>query len=178
MFHTKRLQIIPARLQALIAEFHGRQAVERELGVSVPDSWPPELLDEKAIQSVFDRLKDRPTEADWWFHYFVNVEHNTVIGAGGYKGPPDAGGVVEIGYSILPEYRNLGYASEAVHALVEHAFDVALVKKVVAETWPEFKVSVGVLQKCGFDREDEASEEGAVRFSIRRSSRKILPPAC
>jgi RimJ/RimL family protein N-acetyltransferase len=178
MFQTRRLQIIPARLEALIAEFHGRQAVERILGVAIPDSWPPELLAEDAVQLAFEKIKDHPTEADWWLHYFVDMEYETVIGAGGYKGPPDQEGEVEIRYSILPEYRRQGYASEAVHALVEHAFDVALVKKVVAETWPDLKASVGVLERCGFVPEEPGSEEGAIRYAITRASRPILPPAC
>ncbi len=177
MFQTRRLDIIPARIEALVAEFHGRNAVARVLGVAVPESWPPELLGEAAIQSAFERLKSHPLEADWWIHYFVDRRHQTVIGAGGYSGPPNAEGAVDIRYSILPEYRKRGYASEAVHALVEHAFDVALVKKVVAETWPEFKASVGVLEKCGFVPEDEVNEEGAVRYAISRSDRPILPPA-
>lgn len=177
MFETRRLHILPARLESLIAEFYGQKAVARVLGLRVPASWPPELLDEKTIQTVLERLKSHPEEADWWLHHFVIAQKQTLVGVGGYKGPPDEEGAVEILYSILPEFRRQGYASEAVHALVEHAFDVALVKRVTAHTWPDFKASVGVLERCGFLRDDEGSEGDFVRYVINRGQRPILPPA-
>ena len=54
-----------------------------------------------------------------------------LVAAGGYFGPP-AGGSVEIGYSVIPEARERGYATELVEALV-HVWDEA--RAAAREFW-------------------------------------------
>lgn len=51
------------------------------------------------------------TAADPWMHGFalVHLADNAVIGSGGYKGPPNADGVVEIAYGVVPGYQGRGY---------------------------------------------------------------------
>ena len=49
----------------------------------------------------------------------------TLVGAGGYFGPPDADGTVEIGYSVLPEWQRHGYATQMTEALVNNVFSRA-----------------------------------------------------
>lgn len=44
-----------------------------------------------------------------------------VVGGIGFHGPPDAQGVVTVGYGLVPGARGKGYASEALRALVEVA---------------------------------------------------------
>jgi len=74
-----------------------------------------------------------------------------VVGMCGYKGPPDAEGVVETGYGFAPAYQNRGFATEAAGALVNHAFECDEVTAVIAHTLPEPNASSRVLTKCGFD---------------------------
>jgi [ribosomal protein S5]-alanine N-acetyltransferase len=50
------------------------------------------------------------------------VDRN-LIGETEFHGPPDRAGTVEVGYSIVPDYRGRGFASEATRTLIEHAFD-------------------------------------------------------
>ena len=45
-----------------------------------------------------------------------------LVGNGGFKGPPSASGVVEIGYSILPAFQRRGFATEAARCLMAAAF--------------------------------------------------------
>jgi RimJ/RimL family protein N-acetyltransferase len=95
--------------------------------------------------------------------------NDTLIGAGGYKGPP-ADGCVEIGYSIVPEYQRQGFASEAAGGLVAHAFSHQGVERVRGETLPDLVGSVGVLRKCGFTLVGDGSEPGVVRFELTRAA--------
>ncbi|MFE0704830.1 GNAT family N-acetyltransferase [Streptomyces sp. NPDC058872] len=48
-------------------------------------------------------------------------ESGVVVGGIGFHGPPDALGVVTVGYGLLPDARGKGYASEALRALLEVA---------------------------------------------------------
>ena len=97
-------------------------------------------------------------------------ETPVAIGAGGYEGPPTSEGTVGIGYSILPEYRRHGFASEAVDGLLEHAYAHGDVTKVIAATLPELEASIGVLRKFGFELVGDGSEPGVVRFAHSRKS--------
>ncbi len=75
---------------------------------------------------------------------------NVIIGFGGYKGPPDADGMVEIAYGVVPAYEGRGYATEAAQALVTYAFGSGRVRAVRAHMLPEANASTNVLRKCGF----------------------------
>ena len=52
-------------------------------------------------------------------------------------------------YSISPEHQRLGYASEAVRALVDYAFQHLQLKRVIATTTYDNVASVGVMRKLG-----------------------------
>lgn len=45
----------------------------------------------------------------------------TTIGGIGFHGPPDADGVVTIGYGLVPAARGRGYAAESLRALIARA---------------------------------------------------------
>jgi [ribosomal protein S5]-alanine N-acetyltransferase len=61
----------------------------------VPAGWPefPEAIGFSAA-----KLKERPDEADWWMHFFLDPD-GPLVGSGGFVGPPEHG-VAEIGYEI------------------------------------------------------------------------------
>ena len=62
----------------------------------------------------------------WYGCYAINIDaiskERSLVGSGGYFGPPGREGVVEIGYSVLPEWQRRGYATEIVNSLVSHDF--------------------------------------------------------
>jgi RimJ/RimL family protein N-acetyltransferase len=89
---------------------------------------------------------------DPWVLGFAVTERQSgqVIGAAGFKGPPDAEGMVEIAYAIVHGCQGRGYATEAASALVTFAFDDHRVTLVRAHTLPEPNASTRVLTKCGF----------------------------
>ena len=94
---------------------------------------------------------------------------HVVVGAGGYKGKPDAAGSVEVGYSVLPEYRRQGLATEAVAGLVANAFNDARVSRIIAETLPGLDASIGVLRKNHFRDIGAGSEPGVIRYELTRA---------
>ena len=92
------------------------------------------------------------TTADPWVLGFsvVHADTGAVIGACGFKGPPDAEGMVEIAYGFAPAHQNKGYATEAATALVRFARADAQVRIIRAHTIEDANASARVLVKCGF----------------------------
>jgi [ribosomal protein S5]-alanine N-acetyltransferase len=100
---------------------------------------------------------ERSCAVDPWVHGFVLVDRvsGAVVGKCGFKGPPEADGVVEVAYGVVPEHQGKGYATEATKALVSYAFSSGEVRVVRAHTLPEANASGQVLGKCGFRRVGE-----------------------
>ncbi|HEX7071744.1 MAG TPA: GNAT family N-acetyltransferase [Rhodothermales bacterium] len=170
MISTPRLHLIPATPAHLRAELEGRAAFEAAIGFAVPENWPPDLYDREATQYILGLLEQLPEPSPWWLYYVVlRVEEgDVVVGTVGYKGDPDAEGIVEIGYGTLSQYRRRGIASEAARALVDRAFRDPAVKYVAAETFPDLIPSLGVMAKCGFRYMGPAAEQGVIRYGISR----------
>jgi len=80
----------------------------------------------------------------------VHRESRCVIGSAGFKGAPDAEGIVEVAYGIVPSFEGRGYATQAASGLVTYAFESGLVQIVRAHTLPTPNASTKVLTKCGF----------------------------
>ncbi len=169
---TPRMHLIPATLDLLNAELHSAARLSAFIGAYVPANWPPPLYDEPAIRWTIAHLSRPDAETKWYTHYFVLQSQSSapdvVIGSGGYKGPPTPNGMVEIGYSILPEYQRRGLASEAVIGLIRNAF-MKQAKIVAAHTLTGDLASGGVLTKSGFRLVGDGAQEGTVRYELTRT---------
>ncbi len=83
----------------------------------------------------------------------VLKENRKLIGTIGIHNWNKRVGRAEIGYELHPEYWRKGLAKEAVHAVLDHAFNELEIKRIGALVFPENKVSAGMLEKIGFLRE-------------------------
>jgi RimJ/RimL family protein N-acetyltransferase len=169
---TERLVLVPATPELTQSALTGSSALAAALCAAVPATWPPEYLDAPALEYTLERLAEGPANAGWWLHFIVLKDGGgggTLIGSGGYKGPPSADGTVEVGYGIVSDHRRLGYAVEATRGLLANAFANPAVKRTIAETLPELAPSIGVLTKCGFRLIGEGSEPGVIRFELTRA---------
>src|SRR5262245_27035409 len=74
--------------------------------------WSPEVSPQWLAQL-------RAGGADSWTLGFgvLLLETDAIIGSAGFKGPPDADGMVEIAYGIDPEFQGRGLATEAASEL-------------------------------------------------------------
>jgi RimJ/RimL family protein N-acetyltransferase len=167
---TTHLELIPATPALLEAELAGRAALAAALGREVPASYPPDLYDDSAVRFTLYRLQSHPDEAGWWSYYLARRDGGPVIGVAGYKGLPSGYGVVEIGYSVLVEFRRQGYATEAAGGLVGHAFATPGVTAVIAHTMPELTASIRVMAKCGFVFDGHADEPNVIRYRLERAA--------
>jgi len=167
-----RLELVAASAELLRAEIGDRERFARLLEACIPRIWPHDSDYTEVMSSMAQRLEDDPQETGWWSWYFVlrnkATGQRTLIGNGGFKGPPDTDGVVEIGYSLLPPYRSKGYTTEAVERLVEWAFEHPQVTRVIAEAQAGNTPSIRVLEKAGFDQVGPGSQRSYLRFELKR----------
>jgi ribosomal-protein-alanine N-acetyltransferase len=141
------------------------------LNASVSNNWPSGEYDRDAMEFFLSCFESGGEKAlGWYGWYAINTDsisgERSLVGAGGYFGPPDSNGVVEIGYSVLPEWQRRGYATEIVNALVSHASTFEKTNSIIAHTSPENEVSKRVLISSGF--RETGVNEGNLRFEHTR----------
>jgi RimJ/RimL family protein N-acetyltransferase len=169
---TPRLELVASTLQSAEVEMNDPAELEILLDAHLAAPWPPPLNDEHSMSFNLKSLKENPDAHGFAMWYFINTENGArrIIGNGGCKGKPQDG-VVEIGYSLFPEFQGRGYATEAVGGLLSWIFDQhPNVTTVIGETLPELIGSIRVLEKNGFALVGDGSEPGVIRFTLPRST--------
>ena len=152
---TDRLQLV-ALTAELVDTLDNRETAAGMLGAVIPDGWPdPELA---GLLKIYGPLvAEEPGRLGYGPWAVVARDEASVVGSAGFMGkPPEDGRPIELGYGVLPEHRNRGYATEATRALVEWALSQPLVERVIAKCDPENAPSVRVLEKIGLTRCGEA----------------------
>jgi RimJ/RimL family protein N-acetyltransferase len=119
------------------------------LGVTVAEGWEgfPEAL--PILRAEYE--KD-PGAHRWGSLFFIESTVNTLVGFGGFKGPPSRDAAVELGYAIAPAFRGRGLATDAVAQMVRRAFADPLVLAVDAHTLGKTSASTRILEKSGFEK--------------------------
>ena len=169
---TNHLRLQECAPQHLVAMIDTPEQFEDIVGLPIANGLR-ELYTSGEVSSAWLDTLRKSTHADPWQHGFfmVDRERGCVVGAAGFKGPPDAEGMVEIAYGVAPEYQGRGYATEAAQALVDFALADDAVKIVRAHTLPEANASTRVLTKNGFRHLGEVTdpEDGRVwRWELSR----------
>jgi len=161
---TTRLELRPLPAAAAGALPEDRESAARLLGVTLSVEWPHgdlvELLPPQAAASLDDEA----------FGVWVIIEREsaTVVGDIGFTGPPGADRTVEIGYSVVPDRRGRGYATEAARALVDWALSQPQVGVLVAGCDQENAPSIRILERIGFIRTGDTNGQLRWRLDITR----------
>jgi ribosomal-protein-alanine N-acetyltransferase len=169
---TPRLRLVAGSLEHIDAELQDPASLEAILGVAIPASWPPGEYDRDALDFFRGRLvAGGPSQVGWYVWYALTSDAeghcDSLVAAGGYFGPPSQGSV-EIGFSVIPEARSRGYATEVAQALIARAFEQPGVQVVNARTADSNLPSARVLLKCGFHCVGPGTEPGTAEYQIAR----------
>jgi [ribosomal protein S5]-alanine N-acetyltransferase len=167
---TPRLLLISVTEAMLHADRNG-QGLGELLNAVVPDTWPPQYWDQRAIDYLLERVHRHPHYRGWCRYVTLKQPAGApplLIGGCGCTEPPETLDDVEIGYSILNEFRRHGYVTEAINALVPWIFTYSHVQSVCAQTYPHLAASIGVLRKCGFVMDGTGKDPGTVLFRLKR----------
>jgi len=84
-----------------------------------------------------------------WPYVIVPRDAGAPIGAIGLHARGDAGEGL-VGFWIGQAYWNLGYASEALAAVLRHGFETAGFEQIAASVFPENAASLRVMARAGF----------------------------
>lgn len=170
VIETPRLLLISVTPEIVRADEERRNLGEM-LNAIVPTTWPPQYWDKAAMHYLAQRLNRHPEQRGWCRYVAMKQEATALpvlIGGCGCTEPPGTLDEVEIGYSILKEFRRHGYVTEALNALIPWIFTHSSVHAVCAQAYPHLAATIGVLRKCGFVLDGTGRDPGTVIFRRRR----------
>jgi len=140
VLETKRLVLRAPRLvdaKAVAALANDRRIAENTARIPHPYRLPD-------AEGWIAGTNAQPGEAT----FLIALADGTVIGGCGFD--PHDGTVPEIGYWLGARYWGKGYATEAVRALIDHAFTSLDHKALQSSVRVTNPASRRVLEKCGF----------------------------
>lgn len=106
-----------------------------------------------------DQVRRSPADAPWLVRAAVLEPDRVVVGHAGFHGPPDSSGMVEIGYTIVPEHRGKGYSHLVLSALLHQAAASKEVTTVRATISPDNLPSLKVVTAAQFRHVGEQWDE-------------------
>ena len=161
---TRRLKLLPFSLEIKQATMKERTRLPELLGVSVPNSWPgPDMT--QALPYLIEMMQRDPT-SDTWDGIIIHKADQVAIGCMGFHGKPNRLGMVEIGYNVIPPYREHGYATEMAQQLIQWAFQTPGIYIITAQCLKENVGSIRVLEKAGMHR--LASKGPMLRWELQK----------
>jgi [ribosomal protein S5]-alanine N-acetyltransferase len=173
---ARRLELLSMSPEFLVDLLANRQeAAARLLGAAIPDDWP-DGHDRRFLGLRLEQMRREPASREWLVRAIVLREGRTMIGHVGFHGPPGTngprvGGAVEIGYSIFPDHRGHGYATEAATALLDWARSERGIGEFVASVSPLNDASLAIVRKLGFVQTgDQWDEEDGLELVFRLGS--------
>jgi ribosomal-protein-alanine N-acetyltransferase len=159
---TGRLELRPLAAAAAAALLDDRPTAARLIGASIPPTWPQDdLLDVLPMQAA-----GSPGDERFGIWLIIERATNAIVGDIGFLGPP-AHGLVELGFSVIPDQRRRGFATDATRALVAWAVREPGVLGLIARSDIDNVASMRVLEAAGFTRRGEA--DGHVLWRLDRT---------
>ncbi|MEA3019543.1 MAG: [ribosomal protein S5]-alanine N-acetyltransferase [Actinomycetota bacterium] len=114
--------------------------------------------DEHVLLLRLAQLAKDPDEEPWLMRVAVLKGTRQVVGRVGFHQPPDAEGVVEVGYSVTARFRRQGFAVEMAEGLIAWAASRGC-SACLASVRPDNAPSLATIEKLGFVKVGEQMDE-------------------
>ncbi|WP_088042921.1 GNAT family N-acetyltransferase [Bacillus sp. EAC] len=155
---TKNLILLTFTANAMIDVLNGKSSfLHDKTSYGLGKGWPI-----NAYKNLFpykiSRFQSHPEEEEYE-GIIIHKKDQLVIGDMGFKGGPDKHGIMEIGYSILPQYQGNGYATEMGKAFCKWGMNKENVHKIIATCSIYNHASIRVLEKIGMKKLYEELEK-------------------
>lgn len=161
-------RFVAADARLLDAELRGPDELAFVLGAPVPRDWPPATRERGAVRRLRDHLRAHPDEVGWWTAYLVSHD-GIVVGTAGLTGRP-VDGEVAVVYALVRSATGMGYATDAVTAIVAAARARGDLVRVSAVTAADADDAQGVLRRAGFVADGDGPRPGTRRFVVELGS--------
>jgi ribosomal-protein-alanine N-acetyltransferase len=156
----------------LLGAFVDRNAtLARELvDYSVPADFPGTAADVLELRRI--QLAADPARLMWSVRAMVRRHDRVMIGFVNFHGPPGvndiaAADAAELGWTVFPEHRRQGYATETARRLMDWAREEHGVRRFISSTTPDNVPSLRVHDKLGFRRTGQVVD-GEIIFELAR----------
>ena len=155
IIYSPRLELIALSPDFLKASMNGDlETASRLIGLDVPTEW----LEAKWLMEMrLIKMRENSVLEPWLLRAIGLRETKIMIGFIGFHTLPGteylnsyAPGSVEFGYTIFPDHRGKGYASEAAEALMDWATREHGVTRFVVSISPMNEPSLRIAKKFGF----------------------------
>ncbi|MDE3112042.1 MAG: GNAT family N-acetyltransferase [Chloroflexota bacterium] len=163
------MPLMPAvLLDAFVAR--DRAAIARIADYAVPDSFPADE-DLPFLRFRREQLARDPARYPWSVRAIVRKADRRMVGFVNFHGAPGVNDVaapdaLELGWSVFPEERRRGYATETARALMEWAARSYGITHFISATTRENDASLRVHAKLGFAATGEVID-GEIVFELR-----------
>lgn len=152
-------------------------AYRSDPSVHIHQGW--DRTDPDGIRVEIREMATRaPGEPGGWVQFSVHRrEDGRLVGDVGISRADGEPGVLKVGYTVAPAFQGLGYATEAIAALVDYAFEVLGADTVRAYASTENVASIRVAEKVGMHLEERFEHRYGdevwygVRYELRREDR-------
>ena len=167
---TERLLLRRSRPEdaATISAYRSDPNVNRQQG------WDRTDL-EGVLADIVEMSGRSPGEPGGWVQFTVEERGGgRIVGDVGLSVADGEPGVIKVGYTIDPAFQGLGYATEAIRALVEYAFETLGAELVRAHASSENAPSIRVAEKVGMRLVErfEHREGDEVWYGVRYERRR------
>ncbi len=141
-----RLDLVLVTVEQLLA----RDASDGPVPLGYDD--PTDVLhpDRSPLHHRVPQVLADPSVNPWLVRLAVLRETGEIVGLVNFHATPDADGMVEIGYGVIPEHRRRGYATEMAQTMWAYAASHPAVRTLRATFTPDNAGSRAIIEAAGF----------------------------
>ena len=171
-----RLDLVLVTVEQLLSRADGNSAPPAPLAYDDPD----DVLhpDRSALRFRVAQVREDPSVNPWLIRLAVLRETGVIVGNGGFHDRPDARGMVEVGYTVLPRHRRQGYGRELAETLWRYATGHPGVRVLRASVRPDNAASLAIIRGAGFEHVGEQDDpEDGLEWVFELAAADYRPPA-
>ena len=161
----------PEFIEAVLAD--RRDEAAALVGAALPAAFP-RVGERRFLELRLRQMREDDRFLEWCPYVVVLGEH--MIGHAGYHGPPGKNSTqnpeaVEFGYTIEPDFRGRGFATEAAARLIREAEGRGITHFVLSCA-PDNDPSLAIIRKFGFVHTGEhVDDEDGLEYVFELESR-------
>jgi RimJ/RimL family protein N-acetyltransferase len=156
---TPRLELHHLSVQAIIELFDDKDDSVALLGQSFTNPYRVLVDSNGPLAWRVPQVKVDPSVNRWFVRYIVLKQSQEVIGSTSFHGVPDADGMMEIGLGIEENFRNKGYAREALAGMWKWVCAYPEVKTLRYTVSPDNLASIAVINYFRFEYKGQQIDE-------------------
>jgi RimJ/RimL family protein N-acetyltransferase len=142
-----RLDLVLVTVEQLLSRDPDSDAAPVPLAFDDPDDVLNPVR--SALLFRIAQVRQDPDVNPWLIRIAVDRATGTIVGNAGFHDRPDASGMVEIGYTVLPAHRRRGYGREIAHTLWTWAAAQPEVTTLRASVSPTNTASRRIIEGAG-----------------------------